>query len=58
MLLPVGMESYRVLISRKQLKDMGRSRFINGVEVTMFSLQMERAWRCAWAEQFLSSKIM
>lgn len=43
-----GMGSFRVIISRKQLKDMERSRFINGVEVMMFGHPMERVWKCAW----------
>lgn len=46
----------RVLISRKQLKNMERIKFINGVEVMMCDHLMVRAWRCASDELFLSSK--
>jgi hypothetical protein len=47
---------YKVLISRKQLNNMGKIKFINGVEVMMCGLLMVRAWRCVCDEQFLSSK--
>lgn len=44
--LYTGMESYRVLISRRLLKDMERSLCMDGVEVMIFLPPMVKAWKC------------
>jgi phosphohistidine phosphatase SixA len=49
--LDVGMENYKVLTSKKQPRDMGKSKFTNGVGVMIFLLPKERVWRCVLREQ-------
>lgn len=46
-----GMESCKVLTSRKQLKDMERSLCMNGAVVMISLPLMARAWKCVLNEQ-------
>lgn len=50
LLFPLGMENYRVSISRKLQIDMERSRFMSGVVVMIYLHPMARVWKCALKE--------
>ena len=54
----IGMGNYRVLISRRQLKDMERKKCMSGVEVLIFLPLMVRVWKCVHRELLLTLENM
>jgi len=52
------MGNYRVLISRRQLKDMERKKCMSGVEVLIFLPLMVRVWKCVHRELLLTLENM